>query len=64
MMKTAISLPDRLFENTEKTPRLMGMPRSQLFARAQEEFIEHPGHEIVTERLNRVSTQTGIDRPG
>ncbi|MDF1568834.1 MAG: ChpI protein [Spirochaetaceae bacterium] len=60
-MKTAISLPDRLFEEAEKAARSMGIPRSQLFAKALEEFIEHHRHENVTERLNRVYSQTDSD---
>ncbi|TVR05700.1 MAG: ChpI protein [Spirochaetaceae bacterium] len=53
-MKTAISLPDRLYDEAEKTAQSMGIPRSQLFARALEAFIEHHRRENITERLNRV----------
>jgi metal-responsive CopG/Arc/MetJ family transcriptional regulator len=53
-MKTAISLPDRLFDEAEKTAQSMGIPRSQLFAKALEEFIERHKRENITEQLNRV----------
>ena len=56
VMKTAVSLPDSLFEAAERTATYLGIPRSQLFARALEEFIgNHEGFE-VTERLDRVYT--------
>jgi len=53
-MKTAISLPDRLYEEAEETAKGMGIPRSQLFAKALEEFIEHHKRERITEELNEV----------
>jgi metal-responsive CopG/Arc/MetJ family transcriptional regulator len=53
-MKTAISLPDRLYEDAEKTAKSMGIPRSQLFALALEEFINHHKTERITEQLNKV----------
>ena len=53
-MKTAISLPDSLYEAAEKTAQSMGLPRSQLFAKALEEFIQHHNSERITEKLNDV----------
>ncbi len=53
-MKTAISLPDALYEDAEQTARAMGIPRSQLFARAVAEFIKRHKREEITERLNEV----------
>ena len=53
-MKTAISLPDSLYDEAERTAQTMGIPRSQLFARALEEFLEHHKRENITERLNQV----------
>ena len=53
-MKTAISLPDALYEDAEQTARAMGIPRSQLFARAVSEFIKRHKREKITERLNEV----------
>jgi len=53
-MKTAISLPDQLYEEAEKTAQSLGIPRSQLFAKALEEFIAFHKRENITERLNRV----------
>jgi metal-responsive CopG/Arc/MetJ family transcriptional regulator len=60
-MKTAVSLPDRLYEEAEKTAQAMGIPRSQLFAKALEEFIERHRRGNVTERLNRVYAEAASD---
>ena len=59
-MKTAISLPDQLYEEAERTAQNLGIPRSQLFAKALEEFIAFHKRENITERLNRV--YSGIDQ--
>ncbi len=53
-MKTAISLPDALYSDAEKTAKAMGIPRSQLFAIALEEFINHHKREKITEKLDEV----------
>ncbi len=52
-MKTAVSLPDSLFEEAESTARELGLARSQLYAKAIEEFLAHRKKEYVTEALNR-----------
>ena len=53
-MKTAVSLPDELFRAAEKTAEQLGIPRSQLFAKALEEFISNHRKEHITERLDQV----------
>jgi metal-responsive CopG/Arc/MetJ family transcriptional regulator len=53
-MKTAISLPDQLFLSAEEVADKMGIARSQLFARALEEFIKNHSEINVTEKLNEV----------
>ncbi|WP_061224076.1 ChpI protein [Leptospira weilii] len=53
-MKTAISIPDELFKTAEKTAKKLGIPRSQLFAKALEDFIQSHSKESVTEKLNKV----------
>jgi metal-responsive CopG/Arc/MetJ family transcriptional regulator len=60
-MKTAVSLPDELYEQAEKTAEEMGIPRSQLFARALEQFIERHGRENITEQLNKVYSETASE---
>ena len=53
-MKTAISLPDALYADAEETAKSMGIPRSQLYAKALEEFITHHRRENITEKYNDV----------
>ncbi|TGK51122.1 ChpI protein [Leptospira kanakyensis] len=53
-MKTAISIPDELFVSAENTAKKLGIPRSQLFAKALEEFIQNHSKEKITEKLNEV----------
>jgi len=53
-MKTAISLPDPLFEAAERLARRMGISRSQLFQRAVQAFLREYRDEGVTEALNDV----------
>ncbi|PJZ68461.1 ChpI protein [Leptospira perolatii] len=53
-MKTAVSIPDALFKAVEETAKRLGIPRSQLFAKALEEFIRSHSKQSVTERLNEI----------
>jgi len=61
-MKTAVSLPDQLYEEAEKTAKYLGIPRSQLFAKALEEFIAFHKRENIAERLNRVYSKTDVSQ--
>jgi predicted transcriptional regulator len=53
-MKTAVSIPDKLYSQAEELADAMGLPRSQLFARALEEFLKAHRREAVTEKLDQV----------
>jgi len=53
-MKTAISLPDPLFEAAEELARGLGMSRSELYSRALETFIRSHHGAGITERLNAI----------
>ncbi len=53
-MKTAISLPDALFEQGEAEAKKLGVSRSELYARALSAFVLSRQANTVTERLNRV----------
>jgi len=60
IMKTAISLPDALFAAAEETAKSLGLRRSQLFAKALEEFISHHQKENITEKYNEIYTNNEI----
>ena len=56
-MKTAISIPDNLFNDAEITAKQLGLARSQLYAKAIKEFIEHHNKDKITEILNALYTK-------
>lgn len=56
-MKTAISLPDPLFEAADQLAKRLGLSRSELYAMAIEEYLRAHRDEAVTEALNRVYAQ-------
>ena len=53
-MKTAISIPDDIFVSAEKMAKKLGIPRSRLFTRAIEEFLENHSKEEITKKLNKI----------
>lgn len=53
-MKTAISIPDRLFEAAERLARRLGMSRSELYSKAVENYVDANLSQGVRERLNAV----------
>lgn len=62
-MKTAISLPDELFESADALAEQMGISRSELYATAVAEYLAKHRDEDVTARLNDVFAEqdSGID---
>jgi metal-responsive CopG/Arc/MetJ family transcriptional regulator len=56
-MKTAISLPDDLFESADALAKRLGVSRSELYATAVAEFLAKHQHAKVTERLDQVYAQ-------
>ena len=59
-MKTAISLPDRLYADAEETAKSLGIPRSQLYAKAIEEFISTHKKDRITAKLNEVYSNSTV----
>jgi hypothetical protein len=53
-VKTAISLPDDLFQLAEAEAKTLRVSRSELYSRAIAEFLDRRKSENVTERLNKV----------
>jgi metal-responsive CopG/Arc/MetJ family transcriptional regulator len=53
-VKTAISLPDELFDAADDLARRLGVSRSALIARALERFLAERRGDAVTEALDRV----------
>ena len=61
-MKTAISLPDDLFDAAEKYARRTQKSRSQLYADALAEYLARHAPDEVTAAMNRVLLQ--LNEPG
>jgi predicted transcriptional regulator len=53
-MKTAISIPDPVFEAAEKLARQLKISRSELYATALATYLEREQADDVTRRLNEV----------
>ena len=53
-MKTAVSLPNLLYERVEETALNMGIPPAQLFILALEDFIEKHNAKVITDKINAV----------
>jgi metal-responsive CopG/Arc/MetJ family transcriptional regulator len=53
-MKTAISIPDPIYEAAEKLAKRLGVSRSQLYSRAINSLIEKHRYSGVTERLDAI----------
>ena len=53
-MKTAISIPDDLFDQAEIAAKRLGVSRSELYAKAVKEFVERDRQADITEKLNAI----------
>lgn len=64
-MKTAISVPDDIFESADALAERLGISRSQLYATAVAEYVAKHRDEDVTARLNRVHGDevSGVEPP-
>lgn len=51
-MKTAISIPDELFQNADKTAKELGISRSELYAKAIRHFLEERHRQQIVNQLN------------
>jgi metal-responsive CopG/Arc/MetJ family transcriptional regulator len=57
-MKTAISIPPKVFESAEKFAEKMGVSRSQLYVTAIKNYLDSHLDDSVTAKLNEVYAQT------
>lgn len=64
-MKTAISLPDEVFQEAERLARRLKKSRSAVFAEAVAEYVARHEPEAITSELDRVADaiDTRLDRP-
>lgn len=58
-MKTAISLPDSVFEEAEALAQQLGLSRSELYTKALQAYLKRYNREQILLKLNQVySKQT------
>lgn len=53
-MKTAVSIPDPVFDAAEELAAHLGMSRSELYSRALADYLEDRLERTVTRRLDQV----------
>lgn len=53
-MKTAVSIPDHVFEKGEKAAKRLKMSRSELYAKAVEAYVDAHTPDSITESWNAV----------
>ena len=60
-MKTAVSIPDDVFEEAERLATELKTSRSQLYSRALREFVARHAPDRLTEAMNRVVDEVGSE---
>ena len=60
-MKTAISIPDSIFNAAESLAKRLGMSRSELFCKAVESYIESHKHDKIKEVLDELYAEESSD---
>jgi metal-responsive CopG/Arc/MetJ family transcriptional regulator len=58
-MKTAVSIPDDVFQEAERLAAELQTSRSQLYSRALQEFVTRHSPDRMTEAMNRVVDEVG-----
>ena len=58
-MKTAISIPDEVFEGAERLARRTKRSRSRLYGEALKEYLARHAPDEVTEAMNRACAEAG-----
>ena len=53
-MKTAVSIPDEVFEGADRLARQLKTSRSHLYSRALKEFLARHAPDTITDSMNRV----------
>jgi metal-responsive CopG/Arc/MetJ family transcriptional regulator len=60
-MKTAVSIPDEIFEEAERLAERLRTSRSRLYSQALREYVRRHTPDQVTESINRVIEDVGTD---
>jgi metal-responsive CopG/Arc/MetJ family transcriptional regulator len=57
VMKTAISLPDPVFEEAEALARQLGLSRSELYTKALKAYLRKYNRDQILNQLNQVYSE-------
>jgi metal-responsive CopG/Arc/MetJ family transcriptional regulator len=60
-MKTAISLPEHIFEQATRHARELGMSRSEFFARAAQMYLDELDAHSLTQQIDEALQVTSTD---
>lgn len=60
-MKTAVSIPDHVFEQAERLARRTRKSRSHVFSSALREYVARHSPDDVTEAMDRVCVEVGAE---
>jgi predicted transcriptional regulator len=58
-MKTAVSIPDEVFDEAERLARRMKRSRSEVYSRALAEYVARHAPDRVTEAMDRALEDIG-----
>lgn len=58
-MKTAVSIPDEVYERAERLARRTRRSRSRLFSDALKEYLARHAPDEVTEAMNKACAEVG-----
>ena len=53
-MKTAVSIPDEIYQSADQLAKRLGMSRSELYSKAVENYISAHKNEAVTKALDQI----------
>ena len=62
-MKTAISIPDKVFRSADALAKRLGVSRSELYATAVSEFLSKHRNRYVTAHLDDVYSKEASSMP-
>jgi len=57
-MKTAISLPDDVFEDAERLANRLKVSRSELYAKALQDYVRRHSPDAITDAYDQVCAET------
>lgn len=60
-MKVAVSIPDTVFAKADALAKRLKLPRSRIYARALDEFVERHSPDRLTELANALADEMSED---